>query len=205
MLRETFQTNNLPEKSGDELVADYLKNKDERTFVSLYNKYHPQVAKTISSMVKDKQVAENLTQDLFVKLQGLILKSKYEGKGAFGGWLNTVTKNLTRDYLRENNNEVSAPGRTDVNDLKGFLEITDNNSDPEKALMNKEILEKFEENISKLSEEKQKIIRLFLEGYKYAEIAEQLSEFGVTEPGARLVFHRFKNEMQEKMREFRRG
>ncbi|MFA7252652.1 MAG: sigma-70 family RNA polymerase sigma factor [Candidatus Paceibacterota bacterium] len=65
----------------------------------LVTKHSKSVYRFVFGMVSDESVAEDLTQDIFVKVWKK-LKS-YNPKYSFNTWLFTIARNTTIDYLRK--------------------------------------------------------------------------------------------------------
>ena len=86
--------------SNDHLLIQQLKNKDERAFALLYDKYSGAIYSVILKMIKDEGKAQNLLQDTFMTVW-----DKAEGynanKGRFYTWLYRIAKNKTLNTLRK--------------------------------------------------------------------------------------------------------
>jgi RNA polymerase sigma-70 factor, ECF subfamily len=85
----------------------------------LYVRYADEVYGYVNSIVRDDHAAEDLTQDVFVKLLPAI--KKYEQRAVpFAGWLLRVARNAALDHLRSRrqipseNVRVSDPGDEQV-------------------------------------------------------------------------------------------
>lgn len=65
----------------------------------LYVRYAAEVQRNISSVIKDQHQAEDITQDVFIKLTRVI--GKYEPREVpFSAWILRVARNATIDYMR---------------------------------------------------------------------------------------------------------
>ena len=79
-----------------------LKNKD--AYEELYEKYSTLVYQIAFSILKDKENAEDIMQNVFIKIANLSeekLPSKYEAS-----WIYTVTKNEAISYIRKNKEDM---------------------------------------------------------------------------------------------------
>jgi RNA polymerase sigma factor (sigma-70 family) len=92
---KSLDLNNYEDK---ELIADYLSGQEE-VLPYLINRYLKSVYRFVFSLVQDESVAEDLTQDVFIKVWKK-LKS-YNPKYSFKTWLFTIARNTTTDYLRK--------------------------------------------------------------------------------------------------------
>lgn len=84
--------------SEEELVL-LLKQKDQQAFAYLYDNYAPALNGVIYRMVEEKQLAEDILQEAFVKIWNNF-PSYDSSKGRLFTWLLNLTKNLTIDTLR---------------------------------------------------------------------------------------------------------
>jgi len=87
--------------SDSQLVIRY-RGGDESAFAELLKKYQSKVYTTIFLIVKDRYLAEDLTQDVFVKAIDRIKSGKYNDEGKFGPWVGRIAHNLAIDYFRKN-------------------------------------------------------------------------------------------------------
>lgn len=76
---------------------------NEQAFTLLYEKYHKNVYYQVLKMVHDASVAEDVTQDVFLKVHQRI--GTFRGDSQFGTWLYTVAMNTGRMYLRNRRNK----------------------------------------------------------------------------------------------------
>jgi RNA polymerase sigma factor (sigma-70 family) len=83
-----------------ELIAQY-RGGSEAAFEKLVNKYSPRVYTTIYLIVKDQGVAEDLLQDVFVKVVQTLSSDGYNEEGKFQPWLMRIAHNLAIDYFRK--------------------------------------------------------------------------------------------------------
>lgn len=82
-----------------ELIAQY-RNGSEAAFDLLVDRYQVRVFTTIFLIVKDKKVAEDLLQDVFVKVVQTLQSDKYTEEGKFQPWIMRIAHNLAIDYFR---------------------------------------------------------------------------------------------------------
>jgi RNA polymerase sigma factor (sigma-70 family) len=83
-----------------ELIAQY-RNGSEAAFDLLVDRYQSKVFTTIYLIVKDQSVAEDLLQDVFVKVVQTIHSDRYSEEGKFQPWLMRIAHNLAIDYFRK--------------------------------------------------------------------------------------------------------
>ncbi len=83
-----------------ELIAQY-RNGSEAAFDLLVDKYQSKVFTTIYLIVKDQDIAEDLLQDVFVKVVQTIHSDRYSEEGKFQPWLMRIAHNLAIDHFRK--------------------------------------------------------------------------------------------------------
>jgi len=150
------------------LIRDYQKGKDW-AFEKLFKKYERPLFSFIFRFVGDRQSAEDMFQQTWLKvIKGL---PKYEERGAFSSWLFGVANNCCVDHARKQM-------RSKVDDLtsaEGMDCLPDKDSDPEDTLMKKEQLSWLEKAVRKLPTEQKQIVLMRLHGeVPFKEIARVL-------------------------------
>ena len=88
---------------------------DESALEEIVVNYRPGLQNYINSIVKNISVAEDLTEDTFVKL--LIKKPRDRGEATFKTWLYTIGRNLALDWLRKNPKGRDVP----CDELEGMI------------------------------------------------------------------------------------
>jgi len=83
-----------------ELISQY-RNGSEAAFEALVDKYKTRVFTTIHMIVKDQGVAEDLLQDVFVKVVQTLNSDRYNEEGKFQPWLMRIAHNLAIDHFRK--------------------------------------------------------------------------------------------------------
>lgn len=81
-----------------ELIHSILQG-NQRDYERLIQKYHPNVFRTAMGLLHNKEDAEELTQDVFIKVYQSL--STFAGKAAFSTWLYRITVNTGLTYLRK--------------------------------------------------------------------------------------------------------
>ncbi len=90
--------------SGDSrLVSDAVsraRDGDMEALHFLYVRYAPDVLGYVMSIVKDHHEAEDITQDVFIKLMTVIKKYEPRGDVPFAAWILRVSRNAALDRMR---------------------------------------------------------------------------------------------------------
>jgi RNA polymerase sigma-70 factor (ECF subfamily) len=82
------------------LITSY-RNGNEAAFNLLVDRYQSKVFTTIFLIVKDQDVAEDLLQDVFVKVLHTLNSDKYNEEGKFQPWVMRIAHNMAIDYFRK--------------------------------------------------------------------------------------------------------
>ena len=86
-------------KYTEEELVFLLKKQDQQAFSYLYDNYAAALNGVIFRMVEDKNLAEDILQEAFVKIWNNF--ASYDtSKGRLFTWMLNLTKNLTIDTLR---------------------------------------------------------------------------------------------------------
>jgi RNA polymerase sigma-70 factor (ECF subfamily) len=82
----------------EEILPLVLK-KDERSFTTLYDMYSKSLFSVITNLIKDREEAEDVLQEVFVKIWKNI-ETYNESKGRLYTWMLNIARNTSIDKLR---------------------------------------------------------------------------------------------------------
>lgn len=82
------------------LITSY-RNGNAAAFNLLVDRYQSKVFTSIFLIVKDQDVAEDLLQDVFVKVLHTLNSDKYNEEGKFQPWVMRIAHNMAIDYFRK--------------------------------------------------------------------------------------------------------
>ena len=88
--------------SDSTLVKQYC-NGSELALENLVNRHKARVFNFINSKVQDRDTAEDIFQDTFIKVIKTIKSGKYNEEGKFLPWIMRIAHNLIIDFFRRNN------------------------------------------------------------------------------------------------------
>jgi len=108
--------------SDDEIISRIRNDDASRYFELLYHRYHPVVTDKCYSFVKDRQVAEELAEDIFSKVFEKL--PSFKSLSSFSSWLYSVTYNHCIDFLREKR-KLHYPNWNSENALPEIIDETD--------------------------------------------------------------------------------
>ncbi|WP_026209526.1 RNA polymerase sigma factor [Cytophaga aurantiaca] len=81
------------------LVSQYIHGNEE-AFAELIKRHKSKVYSTIYLIVKDRYIAEDLLQDVFIKVIHKMKNGQYNEEGKFLPWVARIAHNLAIDYFR---------------------------------------------------------------------------------------------------------
>lgn len=84
----------------DGVLITLYRNGNEAAFNLLVDRYQSKVFTTIFLIVKDQDVAEDLLQDVFVKVLHTLNSDKYNEEGKFQPWVMRIAHNMAIDHFR---------------------------------------------------------------------------------------------------------
>ncbi len=151
--------------SEEELIV-LLKEKNENGFHYLYDHYSGALYGIVLRIVQSKEYAEEVIQDVFVKIWNSI--HQYDAsKGRFYTWMINIARNTAIDYLKSKGfqNELKNQSLPDFVYNTAELSTTNNSSD----------YIGFSNVLENLEVDKQELINLaYYQGYTQHEISEKL-------------------------------
>lgn len=112
--------------TDDQLVALYAQGNNE-AFDALLLRHQSRVYNYIYQMVKDRNLADDIFQETFVKAINTIRQGRYTDNGKFQAWINRIARNLVIDFFRQEKVEASVSaddGNFDVLNRKDLSEDT---------------------------------------------------------------------------------
>ena len=81
------------------LIQQYL-NGDNDSFEILLTKYKQRIYSFIYSKIKDRDIADDVFQDTFIKVIQTLKKGAYNEEGRFVSWVMRIAHNLIIDHFR---------------------------------------------------------------------------------------------------------
>lgn len=108
-----------------DLINDYLAG-NEKAFEILLTRHKDRIYTSIYLFVKDHEMAEDLFQDVFIKIVDTIRKGKYNHEGKFLQWALRISYNLCVDHFRRSKRRTKVSS-TETFDIFDVLESKDEN------------------------------------------------------------------------------
>jgi RNA polymerase sigma-70 factor (ECF subfamily) len=195
--------NATPVVSDHELVTRAQAG-SEKAYRELLDRYQRPVFSIIFRMIRDREQAEDLAQETFVRVFNHI--GRYDPRYKFSSWIFKIATNLTIDWIRRKElKTVSIDGSRNAvtsDEMEATaITIVSDDENPEQLLESKELGEEIEQAIGKLRPEYRAAILLrHVEGREYQEIAEIMAlPLGTV----KTYIHRGRNELRDTLQHLR--
>src|SRR5699024_4774524 len=138
------------------LVAAYMSG-DEESLSKLIKRHQHRLYNFIYSKVFDKEIAEDVFQDTFIKVIRTLKRGKYNEEGKFLPWVMRIAHNLAIDHFRKNSRMPKFDNRKDF-DI--FSVLADDKPHAEHQLMDEQIRNDVRKLIEKLPEEQLEVLKM---------------------------------------------
>ena len=143
---------------------------DTEAFDVLVTRYKDRIYSSILFFVKDTYLAEDLFQDVFIKIIDTLKNKRYTEEGKFLPWALRIAHNLCVDYFRK---VKRTPAIKTSDDQDIFEVINVSQEAPDQKLMRGESHDKVRRMLDLLTEEQREIIVLMhYANLSFKEIAE---------------------------------
>ena len=179
-------------------VAALAKEGRDAAFRELIRRYERPVFTIIYRMVRDREVAEDLAQDTFVKVLNHI--DRYRPEFKFSSWLFKIANNLTIDHLRKRQLDTvsidGSPHAASAAEAEATsLDVQSRGESPLDEMEARELGTAIEQAIARLRPEYRACIVLrHVEGRSYEEIAATLDlPLGTV----KTYIHRARHELRD--------
>ena len=113
--------------NDQELIALYLGG-EERAFEELLNRHQQKIYTSIYLFVKEQSLAEDIFQEVFIKIIDTLRKGKYNHEGKFVQWAMRIAYNMCVDHFRRSKRRPKI-SPTDTFDIFDVLQVTDDNAE----------------------------------------------------------------------------
>jgi RNA polymerase sigma-70 factor (ECF subfamily) len=138
---------------------------------TLHDLYRDRIFRFLLSSVRDRDLAQSLTQDTFIRAWGA--RDKFRGECAIATWLMRIALNLLRDHTRTNRFRFwkqAASTAVDASDVAGHLPVQQ--ASAEDRMIAREQVALIAQTVSTLSERQRTVFLLrFVEELDLNQIA----------------------------------
>jgi RNA polymerase sigma-70 factor (ECF subfamily) len=174
---EVIRQRSIPLQDEESLVRRAQQN-DTEAFARLYEAYFDKIYRYIAMRIRNETEAEDMTQQVFMKVLQSISSYKYKGV-PFSSWIYRIAHNQVVDFLRQQNKKATV-------DIEG-LPIPDTAEDPQHIIEREIDIEGLKMATQKLTEAQQEVISLRFAGE--LSIAECANIMGKSEGAIKALQH----------------
>jgi len=179
--------------SSEELIARARRGEDE-AFRLIFDRYARPIISFIYDMIGQRDLAEELTQETFVRAYKNLKALSDDSK--LSTWLFGIAKNVARESLRYKHRETDKIGIDDDR----VIELIDGKLPPDRALLDKELSGVIQHALGTLDHDKRLVFTLkVFQQRSYEEIAEIT---GSSIPKLKTDLHRARAEMRRRIRPY---
>jgi RNA polymerase sigma-70 factor (ECF subfamily) len=176
--------------NDNEIISKVLSG-DHAAYAALVNRYQSYVFTLTLRMVKSREDAEEVAQDVFIKAYKYL--ADFKGASKFTTWLYTIVNNTCISFLRKKKLDIHSL------DNEKVFEVADSQDSGMRANMieQKSKLAMVNDAISLLNPDDAQIITLF---YKAEQSLEETAQIlGIETNAAKVRLHRARTRLKEKM------
>jgi RNA polymerase sigma-70 factor, ECF subfamily len=188
----------------DQQVVQLARDGSERAYRELIGRYQRPVFSLIYRLVRDREKAEDLAQDTFIKVLNNIDRYKPEFK--FSSWIFKIAHNTSLDQLRKKEPDTlsldgSPHARTAAEAEASTITPESGDQTPEQYALNRELGAEIEGALGELrADYRTAIVLCHVEGRPYEEIAEIMD---VPLGTVKTYIHRGRKELMQRLEHLR--
>ena len=156
----------------DEELALLYVGGNNRAFDELLTRNQSKLFTYIMFVVRDRELANDIFQDTFVKVITKLQEGKYTDSGKFSYWVTRIAHNVIMDWYRQQKNEhiVEPTEDNDLSNLRG-VSVLDQNRETE--IVNEQVMNDVKRLMNALPAPQREVVYMrFYQGLSFKEIAE---------------------------------
>ena len=162
--------NTLRMKTDEELVVLYAKG-NNTAFDILLNRYKSSIYSYIFFIVHNKELAEDIFQETFVKVIMTIKQGRYTENGKFKAWITRIAHNLIIDNYRQERSENTISNDEVEVDLFNNIKLCDGTI--EDNLVRYQVLSDVKKLIRHLPDNQREVLEMrYYQDLSFKEIAD---------------------------------
>ena len=162
---------NITNLSDYDLIKRFREENDHHAIEVLINRHKRKIFSHIFLLTKDKELAEDLFQDTFIKVIKSLKQGKYTEEGKFLSWVIRVAHNLALDYFRKQKHLRTISNDDCEMDLFNCKDMAD--ATIEDIIIEKQICKEIRDIIDELPHDQKEVIVLrHFSKMSFKEIAE---------------------------------
>ena len=160
---------NASSLSDSVLVERYLSG-SEISLEVLISRHQSRIFNFINSKVQNRDTAEDIFQDTFIKVIRTLKGGQYNEEGKFLPWVMRISHNLVIDFFRKNNR---MPKVKNTEEFDIFQFISDSSLNAEHTMVQDQIVKDLQKLVQELPEDQKEVLimRLYRD-MSFKEIAK---------------------------------
>jgi RNA polymerase sigma-70 factor (ECF subfamily) len=159
-------TNQLPDAL---LVKTYIDG-DETALEVLINRHQAKIYGFIYSKVLDRDIADDVFQDTFIKVIKTLKGNSYNEEGKFLPWVMRIAHNLIIDTFRKNK---KMPMNRETEEFSIFSYMTDNSPNIESQIITEQVENDLMKLVDELPEDQKQVLKMRIyDDLSFKEIAD---------------------------------
>ena len=145
---------------------------DQAAITELITRYKQRIFSAIFFLVKNRELAEDLFQETFIKIINSLRKNHYNEQGKFLPWALRIAHNLVIDHFRK---EKLMPMQRDSEEFSVFDVLPHNERNPEQRIIQDEKVAMVNALLDRLpSDQREVVILRHYGGLSFKEISKML-------------------------------
>jgi RNA polymerase sigma-70 factor (ECF subfamily) len=151
------------------LVKNYIAG-DENALVILINRHQSKIYGFIYSKINDRDLADDIFQDTFMKVIKTLKSNCYNEEGKFLPWVMRISHNLIMDHYRKNQ---KMPMLRETDEFSIFSVLQETSPNVEKKIISELIEKDLQKIIKELPDDQREVLIMRIyQDYSFNEIAE---------------------------------
>ncbi len=153
------------------LIQAYLDGNNE-AFETLLSRYKQRIYSFIYSKIKDRELADDVFQDTFIKVIKTLKKGTYNDEGRFLSWVMRIAHNLIVDHFRRKQRMPMHESHDSEKDV--FYRVSEPSKNIEDILIHTQIKDDLNTLMLELPQNQLEVLRMRLyQDMSFKEIAER--------------------------------
>ena len=157
---------------SDQVLLNHYLSGDRSAISQLIERHSRRVKDYIHMMVKDRDVADDIFQETFIKAVRVIDEGRYTDNGKFLSWILRIAHNQVIDHFRAQRQNKSVSESEAGYDVLGTLKLA------ERTVEDAMVCEQIERDVRALvellpAEQREVVMMHYFSGLSFKDIAEQ--------------------------------
>ncbi|RWX01567.1 RNA polymerase sigma factor [Flavobacterium cerinum] len=151
------------------LVKNYVAG-DENALATLIKRHQSKIYGFIYSKVTDRDIADDIFQDTFIKVIKTLKSNAYNEEGKFLPWVMRISHNLIVDHFRRNK---KMPMYRETEEFSIFSIMTDNSPNIENRIITEQVENDLQRLIQELPDDQKEVLQMRIyQDLSFKEIAD---------------------------------